>query len=359
MLLLSAAAIINDKAARQHHRVRPLITALPSLEASASFARALKESWDAVTPALPQPVNGHSLMLVATNTKALGDPSTGAGTGVGGNTQRKLVPQKSKLSIPGWGMDTHMVANLKNTQRIYRTLCAASGPPSPVSLTTRRGHMCMRHDRGQGRLRDLRGHEACGREYRQDCAGEEEAGGGAGWGEVRVRVRAGGDGEGYERDEGGAGKGGVGTGEREEGIEGEGEVVDDEIGGGRKDLEDRKEKEKEISHKYPFFTNAQSQAQASQFIMRPSTATATQSSALSKIVPILTEEDEEGMEAERRFPVSQRERAGSVPTIDSTNSNSGTCSRSGTLSSTGGAMLVPPGALGSGEMSAHRDRGKN
>ncbi|PPQ81738.1 hypothetical protein CVT25_013625 [Psilocybe cyanescens] len=58
-------------------------------------------------------------------------------------------------------------------------------------------------------------------------------------------------------------------------------------------------------------------------------------------MPISTEEDEENMEAERRFLVSQRECAGSMATMNSSYSYNGTRSRLGILSSTVGGMPPP------------------
>ncbi|PPQ93117.1 hypothetical protein CVT25_003352, partial [Psilocybe cyanescens] len=88
------------------------------------------------------------------------------------------------------------------------------------------------------------------------------------------------------------------------------------------------------------------------------TATAARSLALSKIVPMANEEDEENMEAGRRLAFSQRERASSVATMISAYFSNGTRPRSGTLNLTGGGMLAPPGAFGSGKNVNAWDRGR-
>ncbi|PPQ73297.1 hypothetical protein CVT25_005330 [Psilocybe cyanescens] len=88
------------------------------------------------------------------------------------------------------------------------------------------------------------------------------------------------------------------------------------------------------------------------------TATATQPPTPSKIMPMTTEEDEENMEAGRRLAILQREHAGSVATMISAYPHNGTRSRSDTLNLTGGGMLAPPEALGSGENVNARGQGQ-
>ncbi|PPQ92646.1 hypothetical protein CVT25_014362 [Psilocybe cyanescens] len=91
-------------------------------------------------------------------------------------------------------------------------------------------------------------------------------------------------------------------------------------------------------------------------------ATAMAPPASSNIVPMPTEEDEERMGAEQGSVVSQPERAGTAVTVNSPysypNSNSGTRSRSGTLSAIVGRMPASPGALGSGENINARGQGQ-
>ncbi|PPQ91217.1 hypothetical protein CVT25_001175 [Psilocybe cyanescens] len=402
-----------------------LITATPSAsglsasssEASASFARALEESWDAIASApplpLPVPVHGHSPSLIAPKTKALGDPSVGAG--VGGKAQRKLVPKKSKLSILGMGLgsnrDRKSEERAKDLSDVVRrvglsesglvndascTYAYATGGKGGFEIYVDPSHV----DPDIGEIVLVKKKKS---RVALDGVGWGASAGGA-MGDVTNVVKVGKEGAVLKE---GQGKEGLGQ------AKGKTEEKEKEkwwttIGRGRKDSKDKKEKENKISHKpieyihdphprsktpEPFFPKAQ--AQGSQSRMRfnsldsgmllnpmstapasaftssspftsnsnaylPSstssaavTATATRPPAPSKIVPMPTEEDEENMEAERRSLVSQRERAGSSATMNSTysysNSNSGTRSRSGTLSSTVGGMLAPPGALGSGE----------
>ncbi|PPQ88282.1 hypothetical protein CVT25_005445 [Psilocybe cyanescens] len=89
-----------------------------SSKASASVARVLEESWDAVAPAQSVPVFRHSPSLIALKTKALGDPTAGAGAGVGGKAQRKLVPKKSKLSILNMGMELGSTRGRKSEEGV-------------------------------------------------------------------------------------------------------------------------------------------------------------------------------------------------------------------------------------------------
>ncbi|KAH9487444.1 hypothetical protein JR316_0001520 [Psilocybe cubensis] len=363
----------------------PSASGLSSSEASTSFARALEESWDAMAPTsasipvLPSP---------------LAPKSAVGGAGADAGVKRKLVPKKSKLSILGMGLgsnrDRKSEERAKDLSDVVRRVgLSDSGVLNDASFSYSTG--------GKGGFEiyvdpshvdpDI-GEIVLVKKKKSRVAldgvrwGASSSGGvGGAMGEVtnvpKVSKEA-------------AKEAGRDAKEKAKAEEKEKEKWWTTIGRGRKDSKDKKEKENKISHKPPEpFSKAQ--AQGSQSRMRfnsldsgmllnpkPSSPTpqfptmsnnsnmsnvppfsgypiSSRPPAPSKIVPMPTEEDEENQEAERRSLASQRERererAGSVATMNSTYSynGNGTRSRSGTLSSTVGGMLAPPGAQASGD----------